>query len=80
MEDKRSSSSKGMVGGERARTVEYKKAKSDFVKCVRICLIIPQVTIKSLSPCHLHAPWTEEDDVERWMGIDSPVDYWRNVC
>lgn len=56
MEDKRSSSSKGMVGGERARTVEYKKAKSDFVKCVRICLIIPQVTIKSLSPCHLHAP------------------------
>lgn len=24
-----------------------KKAKSDFVKCVRICLIIPQVTIKS---------------------------------
>lgn len=35
-----SPASYGLVGSE-------KKAKSDFVKCVRICLIIPQVTVKS---------------------------------
>lgn len=50
-----------------------KKTKSDFVKCVRICLIIPQVTIK----CRICATAPSICMQDGCGGDeDSRVDYW----